>query len=140
MKNNATKEKLMEMLVKLNPESAKLNEVTASATPVNGTQAPTQVPTTGTPVGATAPAATAPAATAAPVEKPITGDPKTYQKQLGMSYGVKSASSRINTATEFPQAFKLWFASLGYDPQNQAISTSKVLTDIRKAMAEMGYK
>lgn len=129
MKSEATYEKLMEMLVKLNPESRILNEI-APAPAVGGMQTPA-APTT-TPA--------APAAPAAPAEKPIIGDPKTYQKQLGMSYGVKSASSRINTATEFPQAFKLWFASLGYDPQNQAISTAKVLTDIRNAMGEMGYK
>ena len=119
MKNNATKEKLMEMLVKLNPSV--LNEIAPPAAPVTPTAAPV------TP-------------TAAPVAKPVSSDNKAYAKQMGMSYGVKSSGSRINTATEFPQAFKDWFAGLGYDPQNQAISTSKVLTDIRTAMAEMGYK
>lgn len=113
MKNNATKEKLMEMFVKLNPESVILNEI-----------------------------APAPAAGAQPQQqaKPISSDNKAYAKQIGNSYGVKSSGSRINTVTEFPQAFKDWFSNLGYSPENQAISTAKVLTDIRKAMLEMGYK
>jgi len=134
MKDNSTKEKLFEMLAKLNPDSIILNEVTASATPVNGTQAPTQVPTTGTPVGATAPAATA------QPQKPLATDVQALSKATQTATGIQNKMSRINTATEFPQAFKLWFTGLGYKPENPAISTSRVLTDIRKAMAEMGYK
>jgi hypothetical protein len=59
---------------------------------------------------------------------------------MNTAKGIQNKMSRINTATEFPQAFKQWFAGLGYKPENPAISTSRVLTDIRKAMAEMGYK
>jgi hypothetical protein len=131
MKDNSTKEKLFEMLVKLNPELVTLNEIVGATTaPVVGTQAPT----TGTPVGKAAPAATA------QPQKPLATDVQSLNKATQTATGIQNKMSRINTATEFPQAFKLWFAGLGYKPENPAISTSRVLTDIRKAMAEMGYK
>jgi len=134
MKSEATYEKLMEMLVKLNPESVNLNEIVGAATPVSGTQVPTKVPTTGTPVGKAAPAANA------QPQKPLATDVQALSKGMNTAKGIQSKMGRINTATEFPQAFKMWFAGLGYKPENPAISTSRVLTDIRKAMAEMGYK
>lgn len=126
MKDTSTKEKLFEMLVKLNPDSV-LNEV---APLIGGTQAPPA----GTPVGKAAPAAnTQP-------QKPLATDVQALNKATQTASGVQNKMGRINTATEFPQAFKAWFAGLGYKPENPAISTSRVLTDIRKAMAEMGYK
>lgn len=97
MKNNATKEKLMEMLVKLNPELVVLNEM-------------------------------------------VGGDVNAAAKATSMASGVQSANKKIDAPMEFPQAFTIWFQSLGYDPQNNAISTSKVLTDVRNAMQQLGYK
>jgi hypothetical protein len=70
----------------------------------------------------------------------VGGDVKAAAKETSMASGVQSANKRIDTPMEFPQAFMAWFQSLGYDPQNNAISTSKVLTDVRNAMQQMGYK
>lgn len=53
---------------------------------------------------------------------------------------IKTASQRINTSTEFPEAFRVWFSSLGYKPDNPAISIMRVKTEIEKVMRSMGYK
>ena len=53
---------------------------------------------------------------------------------------VKTAGKRINTATEFPEAFRVWFATLGYKPNNPAISIMKVRTEVERVMRSMGYK
>jgi hypothetical protein len=71
---------------------------------------------------------------------PMASDVRTLQKATSNANTVNNASKRINTATEFPQAFKLWFGSLGYKPENPAISIMRVRLEIEKAMREMGYK
>jgi len=50
------------------------------------------------------------------------------------------AASRINTTTEFSGAFKNWFASLGYKPENNTVTISRVQQLIKQAMTELGYK
>lgn len=73
-------------------------------------------------------------------QQKMASDVKAMQRAGKSATSVQMASKRINTATEFPQAFKLWFQSLGYKPDNPAITTNRVITDIRKVMQELGYK
>lgn len=123
---NEDKQRLFEVMGKVNPEF-----ISEAAPPIGGTQAPA-------PVGQ---AATTPTGTAQlPAQKPLATDVVALNKATQTASGMQNKMTRINTATEFPQAFKSWFAGLGYKPENPAISTARVLTDIRKAMAEMGYK
>lgn len=72
-------------------------------------------------------------------------EPKSITAQrLSRSYSktpaVKTASKQINTATKFPDAFKTWFQTLGYKPENPAISIMKVKTEVERAMRDMGFK
>ena len=53
---------------------------------------------------------------------------------------LKNARTHINTMNEFPEAFKMWFASLGYKPTNPTITIPRVLDSVRKVMKELGYK
>jgi hypothetical protein len=71
---------------------------------------------------------------------PVPSDVATLQRASANANMVNNASKRINTSSEFPEAFKLWFGSLGYKPENPAISIIRVKSDIGKAMTEMGYK
>jgi hypothetical protein len=78
-------------------------------------------------------------------QQPAQQEPKTITAQrLSRSYSktpaVQTASKQINTATKFPDAFKTWFQTLGYKPENPAISIMKVKTEVEKAMRDMGYK
>jgi len=117
MKSCDTKRMLFEMMEKMNPDFKQINELA----PV-----PTSLP---------------PQSSAPTQQQPrMASDVKAVDRANKTATTVQTANKRINTATEFPQAFKLWFESLGYTPQNPAISTSRVLTEIRKAMQEMGYK
>lgn len=54
--------------------------------------------------------------------------------------GVSRTSKAINTAYEFPEAFRIWFQGLGYKPDNPAISIMKVKTEIERVMKDMGYR
>lgn len=53
---------------------------------------------------------------------------------------VNKAASRINNTTEFSGAFKNWFSTLGYKPENSSVSISRVQQLVRQAMIELGYK
>lgn len=99
----------------------------------------------------------------APIAKPTVGAEQTQQPAMGQQQAVnkqpyqpsdvkslynanktattvKTAGKRINTATEFPEAFRVWFATLGYKPDNPAISIMKVRTEVERVMRSMGYK
>ena len=67
-------------------------------------------------------------------------DVQSLNRATQSASSVQRASSRINTTTEFPEAFRLWFSSLGYKPDNPAISIMKVKTEIDKVMKSMGYR
>lgn len=150
---NTTKQRLYEMMEKVNPDfKTALNEEDScwrgykqygmkekngkevpNCVPVNEQQPTTGAlpPTTQSPVGTS---------TQSTKQPKIAGDVARLQNVSKYASGVQSAQKRINTTTEFPQAFKVWFSSLGYNPENKSISIGRVLTDIRKAMQELGYK
>lgn len=67
-------------------------------------------------------------------------DVQTLNRANSNASSVQKASSRINTTTEFPEAFRLWFQSLGYKPDNQSITIMKVRTEIERVMRELGFK
>jgi len=67
-------------------------------------------------------------------------DVKALGKANQSATNVQNASRRINTATEFPEAFRIWFSALGYKPDNPAVSIMRVRTEIEKVMRSMGYK
>ena len=79
--------------------------------------------------------------------QPVAGQKQTRQpgdvKRLGLvtqnNATVQKASSAINTAVEFPEAFRVWFQTLGYKPDNPAINISKVRREIEAVMKSMGY-
>ena len=68
------------------------------------------------------------------------GDVQTLGRASKNAGTVQTASQRINTATEFPEAFRLWFTSLGYKPENPAINIAKVKIEIEKVMKSMGFR
>lgn len=68
------------------------------------------------------------------------GDAKNYNNVIQKSTSINKASNKINTSTEFPEAFKIWFTKLGYNPNNPSVTISKVTSDIRSIMQELGYK
>lgn len=129
MENIETK-KLFENFKLLNSDF-NLNEATFTDTFSAGNQS-------------TATATTQPAATAAtaPAAKPQNqpSDVANLNKRTTNATAVQKAASRINTVNEFSGAFKNWFSSLGYKPDNNAISIGKTVSLIRAAMTEMGYK
>lgn len=67
-------------------------------------------------------------------------DVKSLAKANQSASSVQTASKRINTTTEFPEAFKVWFSSLGYTPDNPAISIMKVRTEVERVLRELGFK
>lgn len=67
-------------------------------------------------------------------------DVRTLGKANQAATSVQNAGKRINTATEFPEAFRMWFSSLGYKPDNPAISIMKVRTEVERVMKSMGFK
>ena len=78
-----------------------------------------------------------------PVTNQTTSQPSDVRalgKATQTATSVQKAGQRINTATEFPEAFRLWFSGLGYKPDNPQISIAKVRTEIEKVMRNMGYK
>ena len=90
--------------------------------------------------GATPPATAQPAAQKQPAAPRQPSDVQTLNRANQNASVVQNASKRINTATEFPEAFRLWFTQLGYKPDNPAINIMKVKTEIDKVMRSMGYK
>lgn len=67
-------------------------------------------------------------------------DVKNYSKGIQNAKALSNKSNKINNRTEFLDAFKVWFNSLGYTPEKGNITTATIITDIRKAMSELGYK
>ena len=116
-KNN--KQKLFEMMEKLNPE-INITELFGSQPPPKSPQQPAQ-----------------PAAQQQPVQP---SDVKALSKANTNASTVKTASQRINTATEFPEAFRVWFSSLGYKPNNSTINIPRVKIAVEQVMKSMGFK
>lgn len=133
MKNNATKEQLMEMLVKLNPEL--IMEVAPAP-------APTAVPTP-----TAAPAATAPAVPKTPA---VSSAAQIYGKKLGAATALGAAGQGIDSMTKFKQTFSLWLPTLPIKPKDApetpenkgktAVTKSQVIFYVGQALSEMGYK
>jgi len=73
-----------------------------------------------------------------PVNQPA--DVKQYSNVQTKATAANKAASRINTTTEFSGAFKNWFASLGYKPENNTVTISRVQMLVKQAMTELGYK
>ena len=113
MKKKDTKQLLFENMEKLIPEF-KINEVAPQPT-----------------------APTAPTANQTPRQP---GDVKRLGQVTQNNATVQKAGQAINTAVEFPEAFRVWFQSLGYKPDNPAINISKVRREIENVMRSMGYK
>ena len=112
MKTN--KEKLFEMMEKINPELQNINEIVPPSSP--------------------------PPSSTTNQQPRVPSDVQTLSRANQNASNVQRAGQRINTATEFPEAFRVWFSSLGYKPENQNISIMKVRTEIEKVMRSMGYK
>lgn len=110
--------KLIEMMGKLNPDF-KLNEAnpTFNSSFNDNNQQPIQ-----------------------PRHNLKSGDVKAYNKTQQQTKSLNKKAEKINTAIEFPEAFKVWFSNLGYSPERKNITITKVLSEIRKAMMELGYK
>jgi hypothetical protein len=68
------------------------------------------------------------------------GDVQSMNRALQTSSTMQKANQRINTATEFPEAFRVWFQGLGYKPDNPQISIMKVKTAVGDMMTQMGFK
>jgi hypothetical protein len=66
------------------------------------------------------------------------GDIKSIQNTTTTAQ--QTAYSRINTPDEFIQAFKVWFSSLGFNPQSNPLAIGRAVAEITKIMKEMGYK
>jgi len=120
--------KLFENFKMLDPDF-NLNEATFTDAFSTGNQQPTT----------TQPTATKPAAKA-PVTPSQPSDVKNLAKRSSVATSVNTAASKINTVNEFSGAFKNWFSSLGYKPDNNAISIGKTVSLIRQAMTELGFK
>ena len=109
------KQKLFEMMEKLNPE-INITEQFGQQQPAKTLAQPAQ-----------------------PVQPAQPGDVKSLSR-ANQTSTIQSAAKRINTSLEFPEAFRVWFSSLGYKPDNPAISIMKVKSEIEKVMKSMGYK
>ena len=112
MNNINIKQKLFENMEKLN-SNFKMNEIV----PQQGINQPAQ-----------------------PVAPRQPSDVQSLNKATQTASSVQKASQRINTATEFPEAFRVWFQGLGYKPDNPAINIVKVKTEIERVMRSMGYR
>ena len=133
MKAN-NKEKLFENMKKLNPsfinnktinEAFTVGQGTTSAPPINNqVNNPQNQATNQT----------------QPKQPRQPSDVQTLSRANQNTATVQKASQRINTAIEFPEAFRLWFSSLGYKPDNQAINIARVRTEIEKVMKSLGFK
>jgi hypothetical protein len=81
---------------------------------------------------------TSPTNTTKPISQP--GDVNYLSKVSSQATTVNKAAQKINTTNEFSGAFKNWFSSLGYKPDNNQVNISRVTTLVKKAMTELGYK
>lgn len=109
--------KMLEMMQKLNP-TFKLNEDSFGR--FNNSFGDTQTQSTET--------------------TPKNGDVKNYNKASQNAKSLANKSTKINNRTEFPEAFRVWFNSLGYSPEKGNITIATALAEIRKVMAQMGYR
>lgn len=71
---------------------------------------------------------------------PKTGDVKNYNKASQNAKTLANKSNKINNRVEFPEAFRVWFNSLGYSPEKRNITIAMAIAEIRKVMTQMGYK
>lgn len=71
---------------------------------------------------------------------PKTGDVKNYNKASQNAKSLANKSTKINNRVEFPEAFRVWFNSLGYSPEKGNITIAMAVAEIRKVMAQMGYR
>jgi hypothetical protein len=71
-------------------------------------------------------------------DKNIPADVKNLRKAQQQATGVQGRAKAINTPQEFPEAFKDWFESLGYEPGK--ISKSIVRSQVEKVLTSLGYK
>ena len=53
---------------------------------------------------------------------------------------LKNAYSRVNNMREFEDAFKLWFTSLGFDPEKNPVNITTVVGEITNILKNLGYK
>lgn len=113
MKKTDNKQKLFEMMEVLNPDFRQDEAIVQSST--SATTPPTKT-----------------------VSQPA--DVKRLSQATQNTASVQKAGQQINTSSEFPEAFRVWFSSLGYKPDNPAISIMKVKSEIEKVMRSMGYK
>ena len=67
------------------------------------------------------------------------GDVRTLGKAMGNATAVQKAGGYINTPLEFPEAFRVWFSSLGV-AQNHAMTKGTILRNIGQILDTMGYK
>jgi len=70
----------------------------------------------------------------------IPSDVQSLSRANSNAQNVQRASTRINTVAEFPEAFRVWFQSLGYKPENRQISIMKVKSEVERIMKEMGFR
>lgn len=68
------------------------------------------------------------------------GDVNYLSKVSNSATTVNKAAQKINTTNEFSGAFKNWFSSLGYTPENNQVSISRVMNLVKNTMTELGYK
>jgi len=118
--------KLFENMKMLNPEF-NLNEDQTFTNTFD--QANSQQPTTGQPQ-------------ATPAQQPVNqpADVKYLNNVQTKATQVTKAGSKINTTTEFSGAFKNWFSTLGYTPEGNVVTISRVLIFVKQALTELGYK
>lgn len=123
MKNKEnTKQMLFEMLCKIDPTFQ--SNIMDEASQIGATTAQSPIGTTPT----------------QPAMPNQPSDVKTLGRATQNATTVQSASKRINTAMEFPEAFRVWFSGLGYKPENPAISIMKVKQVVGDMMMKMGFK
>jgi len=116
-------QKVYEMMKKLNPDFILNEDTFNSSFGSPSTSQPTAQP-----------------AVKPQVQAQPSGDNKTYDKAIQANTSLANKSARVNTNTEFPDAFKTWFSKLGYTPDKGNINIARVLANVRKAMIELGYK
>jgi len=104
------KQRLFEVMEKLNPEF-KVNEIlTPQPTPAQA--------------GA----------------RTVSSDVTNLQKISQKSPAMQTANLRIDTPQEFEDGFTIWFTTTGFNPQKKPLSISQAQTSVRRAMEKLGYK
>lgn len=69
-------------------------------------------------------------------EKPI--DVKTMKNVMKGSY-VELQKNKIDSVDEFKPAFKVWFQTLGFDPESNKINPNRVRHEVFEVLKELGY-